>query len=246
MKAMFKSTLLAKPPLLTTVALCLGLTGLLAGLSTAAPHADTLLSSAWWRSQVQAQANAAHDRQFRGCLFGDSISSGLGNSLGQSTFNFAIGGLSSVSMLAQLKMLYASNVKCKKAIIAIGTNDAWYVIDNRAFANNLSQSIALVRAMGATEITVLPAFYSTVAASLDPSKAGSIERVDEISALIQQVADQENVQLDGSDLQPLFRDRSLKSDLTFDGVHLNDNGKRIYRQVVVKLFNSGAIGSANF
>ncbi|MBW4418370.1 MAG: SGNH/GDSL hydrolase family protein [Myxacorys californica WJT36-NPBG1] len=246
MKAMFKSTLLAKPRLLATVALCLGMTGLLTGLSMATPHADNLPSSAWWRLKVQGQANAVHDRQFKGCLFGDSISSGLGNSLGQSTFNFAIGGQSSVSMLEQLKMLYASNVQCRKAIIAIGTNDAWYVIDNRAFTNNLRQSIAIVRAMGATEITVLPAFYSTIAASLDPSKAGPIERVDEISALIQQVADQENVQLDGSDLQPLFNDHSLKSALTSDGVHLNDSGKRIYRQVLVKLFNGRTIGSANF
>jgi hypothetical protein len=238
MKVKFKLNLLA------TLVACLGMTGLLAGLSAAsAPRVDKLPSSAWWRSKVQEQINRAHDQQFKGCLFGDSISSGLGNSLGQSTFNFAMGGMSSVSMLEQLKMLYASNVKCQKAVIAIGTNDAWYVIRNNAFSNNLRQSIEIARAMGATEITVLPAFYSTVDASLDPGKAGPLERVDEISALIQRVADQESVPVAAAELQPLFRDHSLKESLTSDGVHLNTSGKRIYRQVLLKLFNGRPIAA---
>jgi lysophospholipase L1-like esterase len=101
------------------------------------PRTDKLPAAAWWRDQV----NATRDRQLSGCLFGDSISSGLGNTLGRSTFNFAMGGMSSVSLLTQLRQLKAANVQCQKVVIAIGTNDAMYNISNNAFRNNLRQSI---------------------------------------------------------------------------------------------------------
>jgi lysophospholipase L1-like esterase len=41
-------------------------------------------------------------------------------------------------------------------------------------------------------------------------------------------------------IQPLFRDRTLRSDLTFDGVHLNDSGKTIYRQIVRQILQQTA------
>ncbi len=225
-----------KLSLLTALVLLIASSGVYSAAS--APRVDKLPSVGWWRSKIQSQANAHANRRYNGCLFGDSISSGLGNTLGQSTANFAIGGLSSVSLLEQLKRLKAANVQCQKAVIAIGTNDAMYAISNFAFKRNLHQIITLVRTMGTNDITVLPAFYSTIEASQDPDVAGSLDRVDQISSMIQQVAEQEDVPLVATDLQPLFRDHSLKAELTFDGVHLNNDGKRIYRQLIIKLFNS--------
>jgi lysophospholipase L1-like esterase len=52
-----------------------------------------------------------------------------------------MGGMSSVSLLTQLRQLKAANVQCQKVVIAIGTNDAMYNISNNAFRNNLRQSI---------------------------------------------------------------------------------------------------------
>ncbi len=61
------------------------------------PPTDTLISSAFWQTWVDYQATIGKDRQYDACLFGDSISAALGNSLGDRTYNFAIGGMSSVS-----------------------------------------------------------------------------------------------------------------------------------------------------
>ncbi|MGV0023947.1 SGNH/GDSL hydrolase family protein [Phormidesmis priestleyi] len=190
-----------------------------------------------WRPQVQAQADTSQ-QQYAGCLFGDSISSGLGNSLGNGFANFGVGGLSSVSLLDQLKALTSMDVQCQKVIIAIGTNDAWNSIQDDVFVNNLKQAVSLARQMGATQITLIPAFYSTVAASHNPSIAGTLDRVDEINQLVQKVAVSEKVAIVTSELRPLYSQRSLKKELTFDGVHLNDKGKKIYRQVVLKIFTN--------
>lgn len=202
------------------------------------PHTDKLGSSSRWRIKVKAQATLYRSQQYKDCLFGDSISAGLGNTLDKHTFNFAMGGLSSVSLVKQLKILSSANIKCHKAIIAIGTNDAWYIIRDRMFVWNLRQAIAQVRAMRAVQVTLIPAFYSTIATSHNPNVAGSIQRIKEINALMRQVAIRENVSLATTGLQPLFRNQSLKENLTFDGVHLNESGKKIYRRFLLKILNS--------
>lgn len=226
---------------LTTV--ILGIVASFGVMSTAfSPRTDKLPDSAWWKTKVQYQVNATRDRQLSGCLFGDSISSGLGNTLGRSTFNFAMGGMSSVSLLAQLKQLKAANVQCQKVVIAIGTNDAMYNISDNAFRDNLEQIIDLAQSLGASYVTVLPAFYSTIPASQDPKMAGTLDRVDEISDLIRQVAFEKRVAIVNDELQPFWRDRSLKEELTMDGVHLNEEGRKIYRQLIRRLF-SQTVGS---
>ncbi len=196
---------------------------------------DPLPSYDWWRAKVKQQAANSQNQSFQGCLFGDSISSALGDPLAAGVANFAMGGLSSVSLVQQLKVLNAAGINCQQAVIAIGTNDAGYAIQNGDFVDNLMQSVELVHQMGATQITLIPAFYSTVEASRDPSLAGSIARVDEINALIHRVAAAENLPIVEDGLQPLYLNKSLKQEMTFDGVHLNDNGKQIYRQVVQRI-----------
>ncbi|WP_073074090.1 SGNH/GDSL hydrolase family protein [Phormidesmis priestleyi] len=226
----FKTSLLTMLPLI-------GLFGLLNQVSIAQMKPDKLGELDWWRSKVKAQAQSSQRRRFHGCLFGDSISSGLGNPLGKETANFAMGGLSTVSLLEQLKTLKAANVQCQNVMIAIGTNDAWYSIRNDEFVSNLERIILLTRSMGASQITVVPAFYSTVEASRNPNVAGTVERVEEINALIREVADVENVGLVTDEIDPLFDDRSLRQDLTFDGVHLNEKGQKIYKRIVLAILN---------
>ena len=224
----FKTSLLTMLPLV-------GLFGLLNQVSIAQMKPDKLGELDWWRSKVKAQAQSSQSQRFHGCLFGDSISSGLGSPLSKNITNFAMGGLSTVSLLEQLKTLKASNVQCQNVMIAIGTNDAWYSIRNDEFVSNLERIIVLTRSMGASQITVVPAFYSTVEASRNPNVAGTVERVEEINALIRQVADVESVALVTDEIDPLFDDRSLRQDLTFDGVHLNEKGQKLYKRIVLAI-----------
>ena len=223
-----------KTSLLTILPL-IGLFGLLNQVSIAQMKPDKLGELDWWRSKVKAQAQSSQSQRFHGCLFGDSISSGLGNPLSKDIANFAMGGLSTVSLLEQLKTLKASNVQCQNVMIAIGTNDAWYSIHNDEFVSNLERIIVQARSMGASQITIVPAFYSTVEASRNPNVAGTVERVEEINALIRQVADIESVALVTDQIDPLFDDRSLRQDLTFDGVHLNEKGRNIYKRIVLAI-----------
>lgn len=199
---------------------------------------DNLSSTPLWQLEVEYQKLATADRQYYGCLFGDSISAGVGNTLGDNSFNLALNGLSTISLVEQLNALKLANMRCQKAIIAIGTNDAMYGISDDLFVKKMSQTIALVRATGAKQIVLIPAFYSTVAASLDPNLAGPIPRVNEINALIRQVAQRENVPIEAEGIQPLFKEQALKEDLTVDGVHLNDAGLKIYRQALLKILSS--------
>jgi lysophospholipase L1-like esterase len=202
-----------------------------------AQYTDDLAFQPWWQEKVKSQVSTTHTRQYDACLFGDSISSGLGNTLGNGTFNFALGGMSTVSLIEQLKILTSAKVKCNTAIIAMGTNDADYSITNDNFVKNLKYSIALVKGMGATKVFLIPAFYSTLEASYNPRLAGSIARVEEINAFIRQVAAEQKTVLFEEDIQFLYQGQALKKTLTSDGVHLNTEGKKIYRQALLKLLN---------
>jgi lysophospholipase L1-like esterase len=206
--------------------------------SSAKPPTDTLASIPLWQTLVAYQATVSQKKQYAACLFGDSISAPLMNTLGQETANFALGGMSSVSLVEQLKQLTNKNVTCQKAIIAIGTNDAWYTIADDRFTQNLKEAIALIRQLGATKIVLLPAFYSTLAASKKPDLAGPIPRVDAINQLMNDVAKTENVPVEASELQPLFEGKTLKTSLTTDGVHLNGAGIEVYRQAILKTLST--------
>jgi len=199
---------------------------------------DNLSSAPWWQLAVKYQNIDTKSKQYYGCLFGDSISSGLGNTLGEQTYNFALPGMSTVSLVEQLKTLIPANVKCQKAIIAIGTNDALYGTSNTLFVNKIAETISLSQSLGAKQVILIPAFYSTVAASQNPNLAGTIPRVEEINALIHQVAATENVPIEASGIQALFKDRALKENLTIDGLHLNPAGIDIYRQALLKILSS--------
>lgn len=198
---------------------------------------DNLSYTPIWQLEVQYQMLATSGKQYTTCLFGDSISAGLGNSLSGDSYNFALNGLSTISLIEQLKILIITGVKCKKAIVAIGTNDAMYGIKDDEFIEKMSSAIAIVKSLGTKQIFLIPAFYSTVAASLDPQQAGTIKRVDEINALLGKVAVTENVPLENESIQPLFKDNALKENLTRDGVHLNNEGLEIYRQALLKILN---------
>ncbi|MEH2044294.1 alpha/beta hydrolase [Nostoc sp.] len=203
--------------------------------SADAPPKDNVSSSPLGKIALQYQTLAAQDKEFSGCLFGDSISAGLGNTLGSDTFNFGLNGLSTISLLEQLKSLTPTKVKCEKAIIAIGGNDALYKISDELFSKNLQEAIALVRTMGTKEIFLIPAFYSTVAASSDPTVAAPLARVEQINVLINQVAETEKVPVAAAGLAPLYENNVLKENLTSDGDHLNAEGLKIYRQALLQI-----------
>lgn len=193
---------------------------------------DNFIAQAGW--QVPGFSKA-YNKKLDFCLFGDSISKQLGDTLGEDTFNFALGGMTTVSLVEQLETLAKENVKCKTAIIAMGTNDAQDNISDSNVVKNLKDSISILQGMGARKVFLIPAFYSTVEASYNPNMAGSIAKVEEINAFIRQVAAAENVNLFEKDLQPLYAGQALRKDLTIDGVHLNDQGQNVYRQALLKI-----------
>ncbi len=206
--------------------------------SSEVPPKDTLSSTLLWQLEVQYQILATRGKQYESCLFGDSITAEMGNSLGDRTFNFALDGLSTISLVEQLKLLFPAGVKCKTTVIAIGGNDAWYGLSDELFSQKLKQSIDLVRAMGTQQIFLIPAFYSTVEASLDPSLAAPLKRVEEINALIDKIAVTEKIPVEAEGIQPLYQNNVLKENLTTDGDHLNAEGVEIYRRALLKLLNS--------
>jgi lysophospholipase L1-like esterase len=186
---------------------------------------------------VDYQMTVSHGKRYQTCLFGDSISAQLGDSLGENTFNFSLPGMSTVSLLEQIQQLIGRKVKCQTAIVAIGTNDAWYTISDDQFSQNLSQVIEHLRSHGTQQTILIPAFYSTLAASKNPAIAGSIERVDQINGLLNQVAISQQVPVQTAAIQPLFNGKELKSNLTIDGVHLNAAGVKIYRAALMEIMS---------
>jgi len=104
------------------------------------------------------------------------------------------------------------------------------------FMKNMQQIIRTVKNdMGAKQVVLLPAFYSTVEASRDVSVAAPIPRVDKFNQLIRQVAVAQSLSVDDAAVQPLFEGKALKANLTSDGVHLNLDGKKIYREALLKI-----------
>lgn len=199
------------------------------------PPEDNLTSTPWWRMMVFLQSQMVKNKHYQWALFGDSISAQIGNCYGKDFFNFAISGMSLVSLRAQLKALNQVKVRWERAIIAMGTNDAWYGISDENFLALMKEIITLLRIKGTAEIILIPAFYSSLAASINPLQAAPLKRVIEINHLLEQVARLENLPWESEGLLALYHDKVLKYDFTNDGVHLNREGCKIYQDFLFNL-----------
>ncbi len=208
---------------------------LLADQATPKVHTDILPQLQSWQALVAQQATLVQNHRYQGCLFGDSISKGLQDALGPERFNFAMSGMSTISLVAQLKQLAKSGLQCQVIIVAIGTNDAWYTLSNQQFSQNMTQMIRLLKSLKPQQIVLIPAFYSTVAASQDPEVAGPIARVDEINQLMRQAIKSQKPPIKIVAVNPLFEGKALQAKLTFDGVHLNADGLVIYRRILEQI-----------
>jgi len=80
---------------------------------------DTLSSQSWWQDEVKYQVAVTQNTHIKTCFFGDSITAMLGNTLGDNSFNFAIGGMSAISQLEQLKLLTAAKIKCERLLLSV-------------------------------------------------------------------------------------------------------------------------------
>lgn len=204
--------------------------------SSEIPPKDNLSSTSLWQISVQYQGFATEGKEFSACLFGDSVTAELGESLGEGTFNFALNGLSGISLVEQLKLLIPNKIKCEKAVIAIGGNDAWYGLSDTLFANKLQESISLVQKLGSHQIFLIPAFYSTVAASNDPSISATNSRVKQINKVMNQVAVKNQIPFEIPEVESLNQNDALKDNFSSeDGAHLNNQGINIYRQALLKI-----------
>ena len=103
----------------------------------------------------------------------------------------------------------------------------------------MQEIVALVREkLGANHVILIPAFYSTVAASRDLQMAAPIDKVDKINTLIRQAAATNKVSISSESLQQLYSGKALREDLTTDGVHLNVDGRKIYREALLKILKT--------
>ena len=200
------------------------------------PPTDTLISQPGWRKVIAHQASSIRGK-YQGCLFGDSISQPLRTSLGRSNSNFALSGMSTVSLVVQLKLLTAANLQCTKVIIAIGTNDAFYKVQNLTLLENLKRIVALARKTGAEQIIFIPAFYASIATERDPDMADTNEQIKEVNALIENFGVIHHASVETTSTQELFMNQALKEDLTADGIHLNQDGLEKYRLSLLKLID---------
>ncbi len=200
------------------------------------PPTDTLISQPGWRKLIKRQAASIRGK-YKGCLFGDSISQPLRTSLGKGNFNFALSGMSTVSLIAQLKLLTDANLRCTKVIIAIGTNDAFYRIKSRALLENLEQVVTLSRKTGAAQIIFIPAFYASSATERDPDMADTNEQIKEVNVLIDKFGIIHYALVETASTQKLFVNQTLKEELTADGIHLNQDGLEKYRSSLLKLID---------
>jgi lysophospholipase L1-like esterase len=205
---------------------------------------DTLMTQRGWKETIKYQKYLNHHRQLKACFFGDSLLSELG-SMGNDTFNFAISGTTTISLLEQMKLLETGNFQCQTAIVGIGTNDAHYRIMPEQFRQNLQQIIDIIKKkMTPERVIFIPAFYSNPQVMLNPLEARSIAKIDELNQIVKEIAKSEKGIFADTPIQPLFENKLLKATLTDDGIHLNLEGKKIYRKALLNLINPSEKGES--
>ena len=189
-----------------------------------------------WVSQLEREANAVSSRapDDLNILLGDSISLWFPHALlpsGTTWLNQGISGEGTVGLLRRLDLIAETDPDI--IYLMIGINDLLRDVSDDTLLANQQQIIQDLQEMHPdTTIvvqTILPhAGDRSTWEGKDELLAISNERIQELNQQIERMA--ENADVEYLDLQPMFSDSdgNLRVDLTTDGLHLNDDGYRVW------------------
>lgn len=189
-----------------------------------------------WVSQLgrEADAVASAEPENLNILLGDSISLWFPHNLlpiGPTWLNQGISGEGSVGLLRRLDLI--ADTEPKILYVMIGINDLLREVSDETLIANQQQIIQTLKSMhpDATIVlqTILPhAGDRSTWEGKEQLLAISNERIQQLNQRLEVIAEQE--QIEYLDLQSAFSDDegNLRIDLTTDGLHLNDNGYRVW------------------
>lgn len=189
-----------------------------------------------WVTQLkrEADATASANPENLSILLGDSISLWFPYELlpdNTTWLNQGISGEGSVGLLKRLDLIAETDPTI--IYLMIGINDLLRDVNDDTIVANQQQIIQDLKDMHPKAKIVLQAILPHAAESSTWESrnlllAVSNERIYSINDRLALLADQENIEY--LDLETLFRDTegNLRLDLTTDGIHLNDNGYRVW------------------
>lgn len=204
------------------------------------PEPDSLPQEAWWQDEVAFQAQLTQGQTLQQAIWGDSITAALGNTLGPERFNFALSGMTTMSLGPQMERLAPARVQ--RGAIALGTNDADRQISPEQYREYLSQAIAQLKAWGCDRIDLLPPHYPTPGHLWRYGYPNALERIEQLKQILASLADGETVCYQADFFASLYpppdQGPHLRRELTTDGVHLNAPGRTLYRELLLQLWSS--------
>ena len=189
-----------------------------------------------WVSQLEREADAVAgaDPDNLTILLGDSISLWFPHEFLPSDttwLNQGISGEGTVGLLRRLDLIAETDPDM--IYLMIGINDLLRDVSDDTLLANQQQIIQDLKDMhpGVTIVvqTILPhAGDRSTWEGKEALLALSNERIQELNQRLEKMA--ENADVEYLDLQPIFTDDdgNLRLDLTTDGLHLNDNGYRVW------------------
>ncbi|MEM9213545.1 MAG: GDSL-type esterase/lipase family protein [Cyanobacteria bacterium P01_F01_bin.150] len=189
-----------------------------------------------WVSQLEREAGAVAGTapENLNILLGDSISLWFPHELlpnGSTWLNQGISGEGTVGLINRLGLI--SETKPKIIYLMIGINDLLRNVSDETLLANQQQIIQDLQEMHpeATIVvqTILPHAGDRITwEGKESLLAISNERIQSLNQRLRDIAETSNVEY--LDLQPMFRDSNgnLRVDLTTDGLHLNDDGYRVW------------------
>lgn len=189
-----------------------------------------------WVTQLEREANAVASAapDNLNILLGDSISLWFPHNLlpiGPTWLNQGISGEGTVGLIKRLDLI--NDTEPTILYIMIGINDLLREVSDETLVANQQQIIQTLkeRHPDATIVlqTILPhAGDRSTWEGKEQLLAISNERIQALNQRLEVIADKEGIEY--LDLQPTFSDAdgNLRIDLTTDGLHLNDDGYRVW------------------
>ncbi len=197
-----------------------------------------------WSERVNAFMQISRSPMSADLFIGDSITEGLDLTyfFGDSTLvNMGIGGDFTEGILK--RMLPVERLQPRRIFLMIGINDVLKRLPASTISSN-HQSIvqAMQKACPQAQIFVqslLPirSSYRVMEGRKRVPCQQVLEEIRRINANLAEICSEHDVAF--VDLYPAFLDRSgeLQSDLTYDGLHLNNNGNRMWTTLIQPLLD---------
>jgi lysophospholipase L1-like esterase len=192
-----------------------------------------------WKQHVKTYKKLKHEPNTATIFIGDSMTEGFDLNRHLKTENLVNMGISGDFTRGVIDRLdYATRLQPQKVFVMIGINDILKAVPQDRIKSQYATIIeTLIRDCPSTAIYIQSNLPTTMMGGSEINNAAILEKVNDLNQFLIEECQKHQITFIDMRSQFTMPDGTLKSELTYDGLHLSDDGYKVWTGFVLPMIS---------